>query len=181
MGCHFLLQGIFLTLGLHLPLVSPALAGGFFTTVPLGKPFYMWEDAEVRAHWNRSFDKHLSSLGPASSSFPSWIPSGRTTGAAAGAEGSAYLSPSRVSSELTTGGDCSGGWVDALMAATSFVSWRGRQPYLCLQLPLLFNAYFVDGVFNLKGPFLAHFQLVLFSKHSVLILGYVTLTFSIAI
>ena len=32
-GCHFLLQGIFLTLGIELTsLMSPALAGGFFTT-----------------------------------------------------------------------------------------------------------------------------------------------------
>ena len=34
MGCHFLLQGIFPTQGLNL--VSPTLAGGFFTTVPPG-------------------------------------------------------------------------------------------------------------------------------------------------
>ena len=34
-GCHFLLQGIFLTQGLEsLSLVSPTLAGGFFTTLP---------------------------------------------------------------------------------------------------------------------------------------------------
>ena len=32
MGCLFLLQGIFLTQGLNLCLISPALAGGFFTT-----------------------------------------------------------------------------------------------------------------------------------------------------
>ena len=35
--CHFLLQGIFLTQGLNEP-TSPALAGGFFTTEPPGKP-----------------------------------------------------------------------------------------------------------------------------------------------
>ena len=34
-SCHFLLQGIFPELGIK-P-VSPALAGGFFTTVPPGK------------------------------------------------------------------------------------------------------------------------------------------------
>ena len=32
-GCHFLLQGIFLTQGSNLSLVSLALAGGFFTTI----------------------------------------------------------------------------------------------------------------------------------------------------
>ena len=31
-GCHFLLKGIFLTQGCNLSLMSPALAGGFFTT-----------------------------------------------------------------------------------------------------------------------------------------------------
>ena len=34
MGCHFLLQGIFLTQGLD----SCLLTGGFFTTEPAGKP-----------------------------------------------------------------------------------------------------------------------------------------------
>ena len=33
-GCHFLLQGIFLTQGLNVS----CLAGGFFTTEPSGKP-----------------------------------------------------------------------------------------------------------------------------------------------
>ena len=37
-GFHFLLQGIFLTQGLNLSPVSPALAGGFFITAPPGKP-----------------------------------------------------------------------------------------------------------------------------------------------
>ena len=36
MGCHFLLQGIFPHPGI-VPM-SPALAGGFFTTKPPGKP-----------------------------------------------------------------------------------------------------------------------------------------------
>ena len=31
-GCHFLLQGIFLTQGSNPHVASPALAGGFFTT-----------------------------------------------------------------------------------------------------------------------------------------------------
>ena len=37
-GCHFLLQGIFLTQGSNLHLVSPAFAGGFFTTIRPGLP-----------------------------------------------------------------------------------------------------------------------------------------------
>ena len=36
--CHFLLQGIFLTLGLNPCLLSSALAGSFFTTEPPRKP-----------------------------------------------------------------------------------------------------------------------------------------------
>ena len=42
--------------------------------------FYVWEDARVWAHWNHSFAMHLSYLGPASHSFPSWVPSGCTFG-----------------------------------------------------------------------------------------------------
>ena len=43
MGCHFLLQGIFLTPGIETTsLVSPALAGRFFATEPLGKPIPCW-------------------------------------------------------------------------------------------------------------------------------------------
>jgi len=37
MGCHFLLQGIFVTRGWNPCLMSPALAGGFFTTSATGK------------------------------------------------------------------------------------------------------------------------------------------------
>ena len=38
-GCHFLLQGIFLTQGSKLHLLHLLLlAGGFFTTAPPGKP-----------------------------------------------------------------------------------------------------------------------------------------------
>ena len=37
-GCHFLLQGIFLTQGLNL---HPALAGRFFTTESSGKPIFL--------------------------------------------------------------------------------------------------------------------------------------------
>ena len=40
MGCHFLLWGIFLTQGSTEPM-SPALAGGFFTTKPPSKPIFL--------------------------------------------------------------------------------------------------------------------------------------------
>ena len=36
-GCHFLLQGIFLTQGSNMCLHISCIAGGFFTTEPLGK------------------------------------------------------------------------------------------------------------------------------------------------
>ena len=46
-GCHVLLQGIFLTQGLKLHLFkSPTLAGGFFTTSPT------WE-ARTRMNWKK--------------------------------------------------------------------------------------------------------------------------------
>ena len=38
MGCHFLLQGVFLTQGSNQSLASPTSAGKFFTTVLPGKP-----------------------------------------------------------------------------------------------------------------------------------------------
>ena len=42
-GCHRLLQGLFLTQGLNLHLLGLLLAGGFFTTIPPGKP---WVDTQ---------------------------------------------------------------------------------------------------------------------------------------
>ena len=47
--------------------------------------FYIWEDARVWAHWNHSFDMHLSYLGPVSCVFSSWV-SGCTIGVAAAAD-----------------------------------------------------------------------------------------------
>ena len=51
-GCHFLLQGIFLTQGSkpHLP---SALAGGFFTMVPPGKPLGPSSAASWRWGWSQ--------------------------------------------------------------------------------------------------------------------------------
>ena len=71
--------------------------------------FYVWEDARVWAHWNHSFDMHLSYLGPVSCSFPSWVLSGCTIGDgnSGWGLGEGVLSPSWVPSELTVG--CGGG------------------------------------------------------------------------
>ena len=55
--------------------------------------FFVWEDGRVWAHWNHSFDMHLSSLGPVSYSCPSWLPSGAPWGVAAVAEGSTVATP----------------------------------------------------------------------------------------
>ena len=54
-GCHFLLQDIFLTQASN-P-VSPALAGRFFTTEPLGKPLSL--TPETKSHFIHSFRKDL--------------------------------------------------------------------------------------------------------------------------
>ena len=42
--------------------------------------FYVWKDARVWAHWNHSFNKHLSSLGPVPCAFSSWVSSECTSG-----------------------------------------------------------------------------------------------------
>ena len=42
--------------------------------------FYAWEEARVWAHWNHSFDRHLSSLGPISHVVTSWVSSGLPVG-----------------------------------------------------------------------------------------------------
>ena len=67
LGCHFLLQGIFLAQGLNLCLLhSPALAGGFPTTVPSGKPqmciclkFCKWLECIAAKGW-RNCGSYLS-------------------------------------------------------------------------------------------------------------------------
>ena len=51
-GCHFLLQGIFLTQGSNL--VSPALAGGFFTILPPGKPIHSADMHHINSSKNRN-------------------------------------------------------------------------------------------------------------------------------
>ena len=56
-GYHFLLQGIILTQGSNLLLLSLPLAGGFFTTKPSGKPLisgYYWDISEGvgRQEWS---------------------------------------------------------------------------------------------------------------------------------
>ena len=48
MGCHFLLQGIVPDPGLRpASSVAPALAGGFFTTEPPGKPLVISTDSQI--------------------------------------------------------------------------------------------------------------------------------------
>ena len=53
MGGYFLLQGIFFDSGIKsLSLVSPALAGGFFTTATPGKPhFQSWKVSNIADVW----------------------------------------------------------------------------------------------------------------------------------
>ena len=84
--------------------------------------FYVWKDAKVWAHWNHSFDMHLSSLGNVSCAFSSCVPSGCTIGGACSGwllDGR-HLFPPWVSSGLTIRGD-------GLMTATPFVYWYSSQ------------------------------------------------------
>ena len=70
-GCHFLFQGIFSTPGIK-P-ASPALAGGFFTTEPSGKPLsrlYVIIKIHFYPHMNKTIWHLLKML--CSHSF-SWI------------------------------------------------------------------------------------------------------------
>ena len=88
--------------------------------------FSVWEDAKLWAHWNHSFDMHLSYLGPVFCAFPTCVPSGCTTegwlqGLRAWKQ-AACLSPPWVLSGLTVRHSGSG-W----MATISFVYWYGRQ------------------------------------------------------
>ena len=60
MGCHFLLQGIFPTEGLNLvSLASPALAGGFFTTEPLGETKCIFT---FQRNWQNVFQSNCTIL-----------------------------------------------------------------------------------------------------------------------
>ena len=58
-GCHFLLQGIFLTQGWNLHLLRPSIAGGFFTAEPSEK-----QRRDVGGGYNMStrIPLHVSSL-----------------------------------------------------------------------------------------------------------------------
>ena len=60
-GCHFLLQGIYLTQGLNLSLLwLPALAGGFFTTEPPGKSYFTSVFSLPEDQLFKSFDQVIS-------------------------------------------------------------------------------------------------------------------------
>ena len=48
-GCHALLQGIFLTQGSNLSLMSPVLAGGFFTTTAIWEAATSWPQSKQTA------------------------------------------------------------------------------------------------------------------------------------
>ena len=90
--------------------------------------FYVWEDAKLWAHWNHSFDGHLSFLGPVSCIFTSWVSSGWTLGSGCSVMAAtwqvclvSFLSFLRAH-QLTLGGGCT--------TVTSFVYWYGRQYFI---------------------------------------------------
>ena len=70
-GCHFLLQGIFLTQESNLCLLSPALAGRFFTTALPGKPQVCIKQLTNRIHGENRGESQ-GKLGVKSSSGGGW-------------------------------------------------------------------------------------------------------------
>ena len=66
MGCHTLLQGIFLTQGSNLCLLSPELADGFFTTSSTWEAFIFFSPFGHAAQLMKSyFPDQRSNLPPA--------------------------------------------------------------------------------------------------------------------
>ena len=49
-GCCALLQGSFPTQGSNPRLMSPALAGRFFTVMPPAKPLFLYPECNIHAH-----------------------------------------------------------------------------------------------------------------------------------
>ena len=66
--------------------------------------FYIWEDARVWAHWNHSFDVHLSYLGPVSCVCTSWVSSELIVGSGCSLMAARWQAffPSRIPSRLTS-------------------------------------------------------------------------------
>ena len=91
--------------------------------------FYVWENAKIWAHWNHSFDMHLSSLRPVSCSFPFWVPSGCTLGGGCNGWGLGSRQPICHHPEFPQGSPVGAEVADGLTDAASFVSWYGRQHF----------------------------------------------------
>ena len=89
--------------------------------------FYIWEEARVLAHWNHSFDMHLSYLGPVSCAFSAWVPSGCLTGMAVVTEGLAV--GSRFVPMLICLRPHHLVWLKQLNGCNTFVYWYGRQHF----------------------------------------------------
>ena len=89
-SCHFFglrnwiwvscIAGRFFTIGVWTSKDYPLLKKVICLKVRNLALFYVWEDARLWAHWNHSFDMHLTYLGPISSVFISWVSTGLTTG-----------------------------------------------------------------------------------------------------
>ena len=88
---------------------------------------YVWEVARVWVHWNHSFDMHLSSQGPASCIFSSWVSSGLTIGSGCSLMAARWqvLFPSWVPSGLTLEG-CNCWWLWHPL----FTDMAGNIPFL---------------------------------------------------
>ena len=106
--------------------------------------FYVWEDARVWTHWSRSFDVHLSSLGPGSCVFTTWVPQGLLWGVAA----VWWLLDGRCSflPESPQGSPAHYlWWLQLLRIVTFFVHWYGRK-YSISQ----YYFHFMDKVTEVK-------------------------------
>ena len=89
--------------------------------------FYVWEDARVWAHWNRSFDVHLIYAGPIPCVFSSWVSSGCTVGGWLKCLMIWWREALCFYPEFPLGSPSEQLSRDDLIAATSFVYWYGRQ------------------------------------------------------
>ena len=92
--------------------------------------FCIRDDAKIWAHWNTSFDTHVSCLGPVSCVFTSRVSLELTIGIGCSAiwllDGR-YFFPSRITPGFISSPAHCQQWLRSLITLRSFVYWHGRQ------------------------------------------------------